>query len=437
MDYLVKDGTLVKYQGRQDTAELHIPSGIGRIGTRAFEGLSRLHTIYIPTSVQAIESFAFAGCTSLQNIRMPETIRDIGYHAFDDTLWYKRMKGDYVTLHKDLLYAYRGTEEEIVIPQEIRETTGNSFMKCRTLRRVVVPDSFTYLREKMFLGCTNLQEVILPDGLRWIEPAAFQDCASLETITIPPSMQTVTAGAFRSCSGLRQIQIPETISAIERAAFWGCKHLRKLVIPDSVAKIGADAFGKCYALYDVEIPGSVRSIGANAFRDCTSLRRLTIPDNGMELALNAVPLTASLYVRSGDCIVQLYRGNSEPDAEQLERVLEFLRERDGWQREKMFRKMESDGLKASIALFMQCAYGSQVYLNYFRNRILKPSECYIQWDDAELLQRWLTLGFAGRQKTDALIAFAVENQAQQCYMALLNYKNEVTGYQTAEEMFTL
>lgn len=458
-------GTLLKYQGKASVREVRIPANVKRIGSRAFQNCTQLKAVYVPDAVEAIESLAFAGCTSLVQVRLPLKITEIGIRAFDDTPWMQTLwKGDYAFIRKGLMYAYRGTAKELIIPGEIWGVTGNAFARCRSLERVVIPEHFHFLRSAMFAGCTNLREAVLPDTLDCIEAGAFQDCSSLHTMRIPKAMLRITQGAFSGCTGLRDLPIPDTVISIDRAAFWNCIHLRRVVIPESVTQIGADAFGKCYALYRLEIPASVQKIGENAFRECSSLHELILPDNGMEIAPNAFPLTAGVHIRTGDTCVQVYHGNITQDAYLMRWLVRFLCEADGYERENMFRQLyketENDLKKAAanpnrknclkreetrssmnalypIAVYMVLAYGGTYYCDFLRSYLEDAGKAFAEWNDAALMANFLKTGLVNRELLERLISYAVEQEATICCSELLRYKNEVIGFEKPEDMFAL
>jgi hypothetical protein len=76
------DGAFSLCKGCKRLTKFHIPNGVKKIGTYAFDGCERLVEIQIPDSVTEIGRRAFADCRSLTEIKLPEGITKIGEYAF-------------------------------------------------------------------------------------------------------------------------------------------------------------------------------------------------------------------------------------------------------------------------------------------------------------------------------------------------------------------
>ncbi len=69
MDFSIKYGTLVKYQG--PGGEVVIPKEVTAIGEGAFWACKTLTSIVIPDRVKVIEEQAFGWCENLERVTLP------------------------------------------------------------------------------------------------------------------------------------------------------------------------------------------------------------------------------------------------------------------------------------------------------------------------------------------------------------------------------
>ena len=111
------DGTLIKYNGNNDTVT--IPEGVTKIGEGAFNG-SPLACITIPEGVEIIGKQAFNNCNKLVSISLPFTILKIEDEAFS---------------HSAL--------RSIIIPVGCTEIGERCFYECKDLKNIFVPSSVT------------------------------------------------------------------------------------------------------------------------------------------------------------------------------------------------------------------------------------------------------------------------------------------------------
>ena len=71
---------------------------------------------------------------------------------------------------------------------------------------------------KKYKGTDN--EVIIPDGVKRIGKEAFYDCENLTSITIPNGVTSISDKAFQLCTGLASITIPDSVTSIGDEAFY-------------------------------------------------------------------------------------------------------------------------------------------------------------------------------------------------------------------------
>lgn len=80
--YVIKDSSLVKYNGTAGNAAL-IPYGVTEIGEKAFANCRNLITIFLPETVKKIDDQAFLKCENLKFINIPSSVNYIGEFVFD------------------------------------------------------------------------------------------------------------------------------------------------------------------------------------------------------------------------------------------------------------------------------------------------------------------------------------------------------------------
>jgi hypothetical protein len=177
---------------------------------------------------------------------------------------------------------YKGSDTELVIPQNINEYTVTRIGKVmgfENLTSVAVPEGVTYVSNSAFAGCTDLTNVTLPDSLIGIGEGAFYGCSSLKEIIIPDSVRNISGSAFAYCSSLTNIKMPETMKKLGGRAFEECIQLESIVIPEGITSIQESTFSNCTSISEVTIPESVTDIGRFAFSGCTGLKSISIPES--------------------------------------------------------------------------------------------------------------------------------------------------------------
>jgi uncharacterized repeat protein (TIGR02543 family) len=91
-------------------------TGIGHIGTYAFESCSSLTTMVLPATVTTIESTAFRSCTGLNSITLPENLERIDSEAFKGCTSLKSIR----------------------IPASVTEIADNAFENCSSLAFIYI-----------------------------------------------------------------------------------------------------------------------------------------------------------------------------------------------------------------------------------------------------------------------------------------------------------
>ena len=134
---------------------------------------------------------------------------------------------------------------------------------------------------KKYKGTDN--EVIIPDGVKRIGKEAFYDCENLTSITLPNGVTSISDKAFQLCTGLTSITIPDSVTSIGDEAFYGCEKLKSITLPDKVKIIGIQTFYGCSALEKIKLPNSLDTIELQAFQGCSSLKEITLPESLQEI----------------------------------------------------------------------------------------------------------------------------------------------------------
>lgn len=134
-----------------ELSEVTFPESLEAIDINAFSYCTSLKSIHIPEKVRIIEGGAFGGCTNLKTVTGGEGLEEIKVSTFGNTPWLDEYEGDFVQF-SDILMEYRGKDNEIDIPENIRIISSDAFADC-----------------------TNIISVTGGEGLEKIESGAFED----------------------------------------------------------------------------------------------------------------------------------------------------------------------------------------------------------------------------------------------------------------------
>ena len=187
-------------------------------------------------------------------------------------------------IENSVLQKYTGTDEEVVVPEGVREI---GWYKTNTYRG----------RAGAFENNTSLKKLILPDGLVRIDPLAFCECINLEEIQFPDTVEDVDFRAFMDTPWFKNYAGPELYvgnvfvkyfgdspevyirpgtKTVAMNAFYKNNYIVKVVLPEGVQRIGTDAFSNCDNLEELVIPNSVEDIGyLRVCMYCQKLRKVS------------------------------------------------------------------------------------------------------------------------------------------------------------------
>lgn len=152
------------FSGCEKLKQITLPSQLEKIGSNAFYG-SGIESIVLPESVKEIGKGAFQ-YSKIKEVTGIENVEYIGDYAFRGTPWEESIEGDFVCIG-DVLYLYRGDEEEVVIPSGIKEIRGafaveEEYPYPQNVKKVFVPESVTAMSAFSFRGQKEL-EVYIPE----------------------------------------------------------------------------------------------------------------------------------------------------------------------------------------------------------------------------------------------------------------------------------
>jgi hypothetical protein len=210
---LRNDGTIPKYtkvtyQGKAMIADqayysdnslttVAIPSEITEIGQFAY-ARSSVTQLTVPEGTQQIGYGAFYHCDDLYSVVLPASIHTVEPMAFMHTGWVDQFflsgSDDYL-IAGGVLVAYKGTADQITLPDQVRVIAADVFKDHKELKSVTLPQGLEVVGEGAFEGCTSLMTLKGGDNLKEIKDRAFQDCP-LTYIRIPSTLTHIGLGAY-------------------------------------------------------------------------------------------------------------------------------------------------------------------------------------------------------------------------------------------------
>ena len=113
------------------------------------------------------------------------SVIEIGGNAFLETPWFENLQNDaFVVVGGNVLIAYRGTDANVVIPENVQHIGDDVFGGNEDLISVTIPGNVINIGRTAFLGCSNMTSVIIADGVTSIGAEAFYFCEKLESMLI-------------------------------------------------------------------------------------------------------------------------------------------------------------------------------------------------------------------------------------------------------------
>lgn len=157
-DKFISDDSLnqAAFYGVEDLTGISLPESISKIDNFAF-ARSGLEQITIPDQINEIGYAAFYHCDDLEEVNIPESVNRIGAYAFDYTPWmssfYKQNETDFLIVGDGVLVAYKGNEEEVVIPEEVKVISPYAFLDHTEIIKISGGENLLYVDPDAFYGC--------------------------------------------------------------------------------------------------------------------------------------------------------------------------------------------------------------------------------------------------------------------------------------------
>ena len=418
-DFEIKDGVLIKYHGND--AEVIIPKGVTSIGRGAFAvkfpQKSALKKVIIPEGVTHIGEFAFHQCRNLESVTLPSTLQTIENIAFREC---EKL-------------------ESIVLPEHLTSIGGGIFYGCTSLKDIYIPKSLTDIGGKngyaMFTYCKcRLQAdeenpaYACRDGVLYDKQFRTLICCpdGITEFVIPEGVTTIGKAAFMGCTALKHVTFPESLTSIENRAFFDCKHLTDVKFPEQLKCIDFYAFSICTSLTEIVIPSSVNRIGFSAFEYCKNLECITFPDGLSDMGHDIIAQCKHLqHVTCG----KITFSPAQVGDRNLDGILFLLCQKS------LTIHILPDNIKYAMIweMFAHNPEDTEIlhYLMHFKH--LRPAVLALKDKEPAFMQSILDdRRFVTEDNIDSLIEYAIEKQAYEIQVILMNYKYQHFGGEDSE-----
>lgn len=238
---------------------------------------------------------------------------------------------------------YRGTEKDVVIPEEIdgKPVTeiGKDAFVTSVAEKIEIHAGIDYIAgENPFVDANRLKEInVSPDNAEYSSQDGILFSKDGKTLlhypaargessyTIPEGVETIGVAALYDC-GLNEIKLPSSLSTLKRHAmsyndkltsidmsgtkivtldimtFAGCTALTDVKFPENLIEIGNGAFAECTSLAEVELPENLSIVGQNAFA-ATAMEKVVIPQSVTDIGYCAFGYDAELKPISSFIII--------------------------------------------------------------------------------------------------------------------------------------
>lgn len=186
-DAVINNNTLPEsaFDGSYTLQEIILPSGLKKIGTKAFRNCVGLWRVAMPHGLTEIGNYAFTYCRYLEDVSIPATVTKIGTNPFR----YDKL----TTLSLDDNANYTLSNNAIVDPAK---TTLIS-MPIATTGIYNVEEGIVTIANQAFVRQTMISTLHIPESVVNIGSNAFMDAVALADIYVhtatPP---TITADTF-------------------------------------------------------------------------------------------------------------------------------------------------------------------------------------------------------------------------------------------------
>ena len=174
-------------------------------------------------------------------------------------------------IEENTLVAYRGDDEHVVIPEDVRVIGEGAFRGNERMRTVDL-GSVRHICDEAFMDCSSLESLVIPDCMWYIDECAYKGCTSLKSVEFEHSdtfaedeMGSLDIGveAFAECTALEKLDLHDIgfELALFNRAFAGCTALKHVDLADALCDFYDDVFDGCTALEYMSVAASLSSMG--------------------------------------------------------------------------------------------------------------------------------------------------------------------------------
>lgn len=261
------------------SSEVVIPSGVMKIGYRAFYGASGITSLLLPSTIEVIDEEAFYESAILENFSFnASNLKRIGTKAFfnSSTLTAIDLSASQVTTIEP--YTFSGCSEliSVSLPSTIKDIATYAFASCHKLPSLAMPSGLETIEDYAFYGSSiGASGITFPESLKTIGKYSFSGCNSLTSINFPANsvLSEINDYSFFGCSALQDIHFSggSELLFIRVSAFYNCTLLSSVTLSDSLYSLGDTVFGNCTSLTSIVLPRNLTYIANGPFTGCASL----------------------------------------------------------------------------------------------------------------------------------------------------------------------
>ncbi len=247
-----------------------IPAQINSISPYAFAQNKKLTSIAIGDNVMSIGEGAFWNCSALETVSVSNNVTHIGGYAFEGTKYLNSVADEFLVLGNGILVDVNSSEENVVIPSNVKQIGATAFAENNTITSVTIPEGISRIGKRAFAKCVSLEKADIPSSVVSVDAEAFYNCTSLESATIPATVKILGDSVFLGCTSLENAKL-YTDAPLSAGLFAGCKKLKTVLVTMEPETIRNYAFYGCENLQEMSLPRSISYIAENAFDGCDDL----------------------------------------------------------------------------------------------------------------------------------------------------------------------
>ena len=286
------------FQNMSGITSVVFGSGLTTLGTYVLYNSTKVqHITFCGTTAPTIANNVFYSLSKLKSVTVPAE----GYGSFINAFGTNLPSNirvqcsdnqDNLVIIDDVLVAYQGDDDTVVIPEGVTAIGNGAFQNNTTVTAVEIPDSVTSIGSYAFYRCTNLVDLELPYRLTSIGKYAFYECQKMTAeLNLSDSLVELGASAFYNCKSITgSVYLPDHMTEIPSYVFYGCAGLTgTLRLPVGLTKINSSAFNGCTGLTGtLEFPMTLTTISSSAFYNCKGFTGdLVIPNSVTSLGGSA------------------------------------------------------------------------------------------------------------------------------------------------------